>query len=56
MNDIFKAKEKLDELLECLIEEYARTKNPEILKLIKDWFDLCLKLGGILNGFKKEEN
>ena len=56
MNDIFEAFEKLNELLECLIEEYKQDKNPETLRLIKDCFGLCFRLGRIANGFGKEKD
>ena len=54
MKDIFEAKEKLDELCECLIEEYVRTKNPEVLKSIKECSAFCFRLGRILHGFGLE--
>ncbi len=54
MKDIFEAKERLEELLECLIEEYTKTKNPELLKSIRECSNLCFRLGRILQGFGME--
>lgn len=54
MTDLFDAKEKLEELLECLIKEYQAEKNSELLKSIKICNDLCFRFGRIIEGFGKE--